>query len=73
MLFLKYSLTWGGIGMIAMATGILIYDSYREIRHEHALHGDGTPLPEPRMQWRASVALTLLAWGPLLLVAGTAA
>ncbi len=54
MLLLQDLLTWGGIGMIAVAAGILIDDFHRE----------------PRIQWRASLALTFLAWGPLLVVAG---
>jgi regulator of protease activity HflC (stomatin/prohibitin superfamily) len=69
MLFLKYVLLWTGIAMIATAAGILIYDLRR--RWEYAVTSvTGTPetlSPAPFVRWRASLALALLAWGPILL------
>ncbi len=73
MLLLKCLLTWGGFGMIAMATAILICDFHHEMQHKRVAAGQGAIPPEPGMQWRASVALTLLAWGPLLLATGIVA
>ncbi len=72
MLFLKYLLTWGGIGMIAIAAGILIFDLYREMQYKQAVSaaGDAPKPPRSGIRWRATVALALLAWGPLLLAAG---
>ena len=37
MLFLKYLLLWGGIGMIATAIGILSRDFYFEFKHRQLL------------------------------------
>jgi regulator of protease activity HflC (stomatin/prohibitin superfamily) len=72
MLFLKYLLMLGGIGMIAVAAGILAYDVYLEMKYRKALAmADAGPLPPvPQMRWRSSLALVLLAWGPILLALG---
>src|SRR5579863_10392487 len=72
MLFLKYLLTWGGIRMIAIAAGILIFDLYREMQYKQAVNaaGDAPKPPRSGIRWRATVALALLAWGPLLLATG---
>jgi regulator of protease activity HflC (stomatin/prohibitin superfamily) len=56
-----------GIGMILLAVGILAYDLYLQIRYRQASSNAKEQLPEPRFRWRASVALALLAWGPILL------
>jgi regulator of protease activity HflC (stomatin/prohibitin superfamily) len=72
MLFLKYLLMLGGIGMITVAAGILAYDIYLEIKYRQALAvaGAGPLPPVPRMRWRSSLALVLLAWGPIVLALG---
>jgi regulator of protease activity HflC (stomatin/prohibitin superfamily) len=72
MLFLKYLLMWGGIGMIAVAAGILAYDIYLEMKYRQALAAAGAgPLPPvPQIRWRTSLALVLLAWGPMVLALG---
>jgi len=72
MLFLKYSLMWGGIGMIAVAVGILGYDIYLEMRYRKALATPGASLlpPAPPIRWRTSLALAFLAWGPILVAVG---
>jgi regulator of protease activity HflC (stomatin/prohibitin superfamily) len=72
MLLLKYLLMWGGIGMIVLAAGILAYDFYLEMKHRQALASAGAgPLPAvPQVRWRASLALALLAWGPIVLSLG---
>src|SRR5438067_8020365 len=71
MLFLKYLLTSGGIAMMVIAAGILAYDFYREIRHRQAqAMPEAAPTAAPHIRWRASLALALLAWGPLLIAAG---
>ena len=69
MLMLKYLLMTGGLGMIVAAVSILTYDLYREVAYRRALATAGTmPLPPaPQLRWRATLALALLAWGPLLL------
>lgn len=66
MLFLKYLLMWGGIGMIAAAIAILTRDFYFEFKHRQSLAA-GTPMPKPEIHWRTSIALAMLAWGPILL------
>jgi regulator of protease activity HflC (stomatin/prohibitin superfamily) len=72
MLFLKYLLTLGGIGMIAVAAGILACDIYLEMKYRQALAvaGAGPLPPVPQMRWRSSLALALLAWGPIVLALG---
>src|SRR3954465_9319756 len=68
MLFLKYLLLWGGIGMIAVAIGILARDFYFGLEYRRSLRAGTTPAPaNPEIHWRASIALALLAWGPILL------
>jgi regulator of protease activity HflC (stomatin/prohibitin superfamily) len=72
MLFLKYLLMLGGIGMITVAAGILAYDIYLEIKYRQALAvANAGPLPPvPQVRWRTSLALALLAWGPIVLALG---
>jgi regulator of protease activity HflC (stomatin/prohibitin superfamily) len=68
MLALKYLLIVGGLGMILVAVSILAYDLYREMLYRRALGvtGTGSVEPRPQLRWRTSLALALLAWGPLL-------
>ena len=69
MLFLKYVLMAGGITMILVAAGILLYDLSRELRYRRAMSADAeVPLPEPpEIRWRTSAALAMLAWAPILI------
>ena len=68
MLALKYLLMIGGFGMILVAIGILGYDLYAETLYRRALATPGAAVPpEPKRRWRSSLALALLAWGPILL------
>jgi regulator of protease activity HflC (stomatin/prohibitin superfamily) len=68
MLALKYLLIAVGVGMTVAAVFILTYDLYREILYRRML-----AMPEatavsapPVVRWRTSLALAMLAWGPLL-------
>jgi regulator of protease activity HflC (stomatin/prohibitin superfamily) len=72
MVFAKYFLLWGGIAMITVAAGILAHDLYLEMKYRQALAvGGAGPMPsQPRVRWRRSLALALLAWGPILLTLG---
>jgi hypothetical protein len=45
MVLLKYLLMWGGIGMIAVAAGILAYDLYLEMKYRQALELAGARHP----------------------------
>jgi hypothetical protein len=69
MLVLKNLLMAGGLGMILVAVSILSYDLYQEWLYRRALAAPGTgPVPpRPAWRWRTSLALVLLAWGPILL------
>lgn len=67
MLFLKYLLLCGGIGMIAAAIAVLARDLYFEMKYRQSLASGATPTPaRPAIHWRNSLALALLAWGPIL-------
>jgi regulator of protease activity HflC (stomatin/prohibitin superfamily) len=68
MLALKYLLITGGLGMIFTAVCILTYDLYREMLYRRALEtpgGAAAAIPVA-LRWRTSLALAMLAWGPLL-------
>src|SRR6201997_1449923 len=68
MLFLKYLLMIGGIGMIVVAAGILSYDLSLEIRYRRMMAAGTTPLPPvPTFSWRTAVAFAMLAWAPILI------
>jgi regulator of protease activity HflC (stomatin/prohibitin superfamily) len=68
MLALKYLLITCGLGMIFAAVCILTYDLYREIVYRRALEtpGGAASAAPVVVRWRASLALAMLAWGPLL-------
>jgi regulator of protease activity HflC (stomatin/prohibitin superfamily) len=72
MLALKYLLITTGLGMIFAALSILTFDLYRELLHRRALAIPGAdPIPPHQpLRWQASLALAMLAWGPLLLAFG---
>ena len=68
MLSLKYLLMSGGFAMILAAVGILAFDLYEEALYRRALGTPGAAVPAvPHWRWRTSLALVLLAWGPILL------
>ena len=69
MLFLKYLLMTGGIGMILVAVGILAYDLSMEIRYRRAVlaAGTGTLPAAPHLRWRMAIAFAMLAWAPILI------
>jgi regulator of protease activity HflC (stomatin/prohibitin superfamily) len=68
MLFLKYLLLCGGIGMIVASVAILARDFYFDMKYRQSLAAGATPASAtPGLHWRNSLALALLAWGPILL------
>jgi regulator of protease activity HflC (stomatin/prohibitin superfamily) len=69
MLALKYLLIICGLGMIFGAVCILTYDLYRELLYRRALEtpGGAVSARPVAVRWRASLALAMLAWGPLLM------
>jgi regulator of protease activity HflC (stomatin/prohibitin superfamily) len=71
MLFLKYLLLWGGIGMIAAAIGILARGFYLDSKHRQALAVGTTPAPpQPEIHWRKAAVLVCIALAPVLLASG---
>ncbi|MGB7851865.1 MAG: SPFH domain-containing protein [Candidatus Sulfotelmatobacter sp.] len=68
MLALKYLLIMGGLGMMLAAVCILTYDLYREMLCRRALEtpGGAVTAAPVTVRWRTSLALAMLAWGPLL-------
>jgi len=64
MLALKYLLMTGGVGMMIAAICILTYDLYREVLYRRT-PGETVAAPVV-VRWRTSLALAMLAWGPLL-------
>ncbi len=70
MLTLKYLLITCGVGMMIVAVCILTYDLYRELLYRRMLaapEGEVVAPPRPQWRWRTSLALVMLAWGPLLI------
>ena len=68
MLALKYLLITGGLGMMFAALCMLIYDLHREMVYRRALETPGGAVGAAPVvvRWRTSLALAMLAWGPLL-------
>jgi regulator of protease activity HflC (stomatin/prohibitin superfamily) len=73
MLALRYLLICCGFGMILAAASILAYDLYHEVAYRRALTAPGGgPVPHhSQWRWRSSLALALLAWGPILMAFST--
>jgi regulator of protease activity HflC (stomatin/prohibitin superfamily) len=70
MLALRYLLITCGLGMMIAAVCILTYDLYRELLYRRMLaatEGEVVVPPRPQWRWRTSLALVMLAWGPLLI------
>jgi|HubBroStandDraft_4_1064222.scaffolds.fasta_scaffold54165_3 regulator of protease activity HflC (stomatin/prohibitin superfamily) len=68
MLALKYLLITCGVGMMIAAGCMLTYDLYREMLYRRALETPGGAVTAAPVvvRWRTSLALAMLAWGPLL-------
>jgi regulator of protease activity HflC (stomatin/prohibitin superfamily) len=68
MLALRYLLITCGVGMMIAAVCILTYDLYREMlcRRLLATPGGAVSAAPVVVRWRTSLALVMLAWGPLL-------
>jgi regulator of protease activity HflC (stomatin/prohibitin superfamily) len=68
MLALKYLLITCGVGMMIAAVCILTYDLYREMLYRRLLEmpGGSAGAAPVALRWRTSLALVMLAWGPLL-------
>jgi regulator of protease activity HflC (stomatin/prohibitin superfamily) len=67
MLFLRYLLLWGGVGMIAAAICILARDFYLDLKYKQSQTTADTGSIPPAIHWRPALALALLAWAPILL------
>ncbi len=69
MLALKYLLITCGLGMMVAAVCILTYDLYREMLYRRSLEtpGGAVGAAPVSVRWRTSLALAMLAWGPLLI------
>jgi hypothetical protein len=72
-MLLKYLLVSAGMTMFVVAAGVLSYDLYLLLAHRRACLdplGETQPAERaPAVRWRASIALTILAWAPLLISA----
>jgi regulator of protease activity HflC (stomatin/prohibitin superfamily) len=68
MLALRYLLITCGVGMMIAAVWILTYDLYRELLYRRLLQtpGGAAGAVPVMARWRTSLALGMLAWGPLL-------
>ena len=69
MLALRYLLITCGVGMMIAAVCILTYDLYREMLYRRLLATPGGAVGAAPVvvRWRTSLALGMLAWGPLLI------
>jgi len=72
MIFLRYLLLWGGMGMIAAAIAILARGIYLTVKHKQSADAAGAPptTPPPQIRWRTALGLASLAWVPILLAMG---
>src|SRR3984885_1206565 len=68
MLALRYLLITCGVGMMIAAVCILTYDLYRGMLYRRLLATPGGAVSAAPVvvRWRTSLALVMLAWGPLL-------
>ncbi len=64
---LKIVLMSGGLGMIVAAVSILACDVRRAWAQRRSHTSNTLVLPVERNRWSTSIALGLLAWGPILL------
>ncbi len=67
MLVLKYLLMAGGLTMMIAAAGILAYDLNRAMLYRRAIANGVSGTAPVAVRWRSSLALGMLAWGPLLI------
>ncbi|MGB8989721.1 MAG: hypothetical protein WCC37_24200, partial [Candidatus Sulfotelmatobacter sp.] len=67
MLALKNLLMACGVGMMIAAVYILAYDLYRGVLYRRALATAEAVAVPVVLRWRTSLALAMLAWGPLLM------
>jgi regulator of protease activity HflC (stomatin/prohibitin superfamily) len=69
MLALRYLLIIGGLAMMIAAVCILTYDLYREMLYRRAMETPGGAVTAAPVvvRWRTSLALVMLAWGPMLM------
>jgi hypothetical protein len=74
MTLLKLLLLSAGIAMFVIAAGILTCDAYLLIADQRGRWNfdpeTGMPSGVPVAGWRTPVALVMLAWAPLLVLAG---
>jgi regulator of protease activity HflC (stomatin/prohibitin superfamily) len=72
MIFFKYLLLWGGIGMIVAAVAIIARDLYLQFEHRKKAGTEGAPTvgPGSQIHWRGAMGLALVAWVPILLASG---
>jgi regulator of protease activity HflC (stomatin/prohibitin superfamily) len=68
MVALRYLLITCGVGMMIAAVCILTYDLYRELLYRRLVTTPGGAVSAAPVvvRWRTSLALAMLAWGPLL-------
>src|SRR5437899_4850612 len=69
MIFLRYLLLWGGLGMIAAAIATLARDVYLTVTHKQLADASGSlpNAPAPQIRWRTALGLASVAWIPILL------
>jgi hypothetical protein len=66
MLFLRYMLLVGGIGIFVIAAAIVANDMWLVQYRRRTAIGVVAVEPQP-IRWRTSIALAFVAWAPLLI------
>jgi regulator of protease activity HflC (stomatin/prohibitin superfamily) len=68
MLAVKYIMLVGGLGLFAIALGLVLYDLYIVFSYRRAVAAGSTTAKEPeQVRWRMTAALIAVAWAPMLI------
>jgi hypothetical protein len=71
--FFNYMMLVVGLGMFTIALAIVANDSWLVVRYRRRVAVGAVAIEPQPIRWRTTVALTCLAWGPILTGIGVVA